>query len=169
MTKLQWLSALQLAIEHSGSLQSYQRLQAIKRRNQRQGLLQDMLRAKAQLQMERNARIIAEDQAKELEAVVKEESIRLSELEKMREKLEILLEEETQAKRDEEIVRSLQARVLTEEWEKRAELERLQEDQRLLLEEERRKRIEFEEKQRDKERELKGKCIFNSTVLKNTF
>lgn len=156
MTKLQWISALQTAVEHSGGNQSYQRLQAAKRRLQRQGRLQEMLRAKAQLQMERTARQVAEDQAKELEAVVKEDSKRLSELEQIRKKLEHLLEEETQAKRDEEIVRGLQARVLAEEWEKREELERLQEEQNTLLEEERRKRVEFEEKQRGKENQLRG-------------
>lgn len=160
MTRLQWLSALQLAIEHSGSHQSYQRAQASKRRLQRQGRLQEMLRAKAQLQLERNARLVAEDQAKELKAAVKEESKKLNELERIREKLEVLLEEETQAKRDEEIVRGLQARVLTEEWEKRAELERLQEEQKILLEEERRKRVEFEGKQKLKESELKGEMNY---------
>ncbi|KRT82456.1 Pleckstrin homology domain containing protein [Oryctes borbonicus] len=156
MTRLQWMSALQLAIEYSGSGQSYQRIQACKRRSQRQGRLQEMLRAKAQLQMERNARLVAEDQAKELEAAVKEESKKLNELEQIREKLEVLLEEETQAKRDEEIVRGLQARILTEEWEKRAELERLQEEQKLLLEQEKRKRMEFEEQQKEKETQLRA-------------
>lgn len=44
MTRLQWLSALHTAVEHSGGAQSYQRLQAAKRRLQRQGRLQEMLR-----------------------------------------------------------------------------------------------------------------------------
>lgn len=161
MTRLQWISALQLAIEHSGGSQCYQRIQAAKRRAQRQGRLQEMLRARAQLQLERSARQVAEDQAKELKAVVKEESKKLNDLEQIREKLEVLLEEETQAKKDEEIVRSLQARVLTEEWEKRAELERLQEEQIALLEEERRKRMEFEARQKEKEAQLKGEIKFN--------
>lgn len=156
MSRLQWISALQLAVEYSGSNQSYQRLQAAKRRMLRQGRLQDMLRAKAQLQLERTARQAAEGQAKELEAAVKEESKRLQELEQIRDKLERLLEEETQAKRDEEIVRALQARVLAEEWEKREELERLQEEQRILLEEERGKRKEYQELQTQKEEQLKG-------------
>lgn len=64
-----------------------------------------MIRARAQLQQERSARQAAEGQAKELEAVVKEEAKKLTELEHLRVKLEKLLEEETQAKRDEEIVR----------------------------------------------------------------
>lgn len=156
MSRLQWMSALQLAVDHSGGCQSYQRHQAVKRRMLRQGRLQDMLRAKAQLQLERNARQVAEGQAKELEAVVKEESKRLTELEQIKDKLERLLEEETQAKRDEEIVRALQARVLAEEWEKREELERLQEEQRILLEEERGKRKEYEELQQEKEAQLRG-------------
>ncbi|XP_071052335.1 switch-associated protein 70-like isoform X2 [Onthophagus taurus] len=156
MTRLQWISALQLAIEHSSSGQSYQRVQATKRKQIRQGRLQEMLRAKALLQLERNARQVAEGQAKELEAVVKEETKKLNELEQIKDKLEKLLEEETQAKRDEEIVRALQARVLAEEWDKREELERLQEEQRVLLDEERGKRIEFEEKQKDKELQLKA-------------
>lgn len=90
---------------HIGKHQSYQRLQAAKRRLQRQGRIQEMIRAKFQLQQERNARQAAEGHAKELEVVVKEEAKKLTELEQLRVKLERLLEEETQAKRDEEIVR----------------------------------------------------------------
>lgn len=60
MSRLQWISALQLAIDHSGGSQSYQRIQAAKRRLQRQGRIQDMLRARAQLQIERHARKAAE-------------------------------------------------------------------------------------------------------------
>ncbi|KAJ3645131.1 hypothetical protein Zmor_022818 [Zophobas morio] len=154
MTRVQWMSALQLASDHSGGCQSYQRLQAARRKMQRAGRIQEMLRARAQLQQERSARQAAEGQAKELEAAVKEETRKLSDLEQMRTKLERLLEEETQAKRDEEIVRALQARVLAEEWEKREELERLQEEQKLLLEEERGKRKEFEDLQTEKEKQL---------------
>ncbi|KAJ8980974.1 hypothetical protein NQ317_013428 [Molorchus minor] len=156
MSRLQWISALQLAADHSNGFQSYQRLQAAKRRLQRQGRVQEMIRARMQLQQEKNARQAAEGQAKELEAVVKEEAKKLTELEQLRLKLERLLEEETQAKRDEEIVRGLQARVLAEEWEKREELERLQEEQRQLLDEERGKRMEYEELQREKELQLRN-------------
>ncbi|XP_018561110.1 switch-associated protein 70 [Anoplophora glabripennis] len=156
MSRLQWISALQLAADHSGGFQSYQRLQAAKRRLQRQGRVQEMIRAKVLLQKEKNARQAAEGQAKELEAVVKEEAKKLTELEQIRSKLEKLLEEETQAKRDEEIVRGLQARVLAEEWEKREELERLQEEQKLLLEEERVKRKEYEDLQKRKEFQLRN-------------
>ncbi|KAK4873844.1 hypothetical protein RN001_013204 [Aquatica leii] len=156
MTRLQWISALQVAADHSATFQTYQRMQASKRRMQRQGRSQEILRARAQLQHERNARKAAEGQAKELEAVVIEESKRLTELEQIRSNLEKLLEEETQAKRDEEIVRALQARVLAEEWEKREELEKLQEEQRTLLDEERGKRKEYEELQFKKEMDLKA-------------
>lgn len=155
MSRLQWISALQLAVNHCGGSQSYQRLQAARRRLQRQDRMQEMIRAKAQLQHERSARQAAEGQARELEAVVKEESKRLIELEQIKDRLEKLLEEETQAKRDEEIVRALQARVLAEEWEKREELEKLQEEQRILLEEERGKRKEYEYLQSEKEVQLK--------------
>lgn len=155
MTRLQWISALHLAADHSGAQQSYQRLQAAKRRQQRQGLVQEMIQARSQLQQERNARQAAEGQAKELEALVKEDSKKLGELAEVKVKLEKLLEEETQAKRDEEIVRALQARILAEEWEKRDELERLQQEQQLLLDEERIKRMEYENKQRQKEEQLK--------------
>lgn len=156
MTRLQWISALQLAVNHCGGSQTYQRLQAARRRLQRQDRVQEMIRAKAQLQHERNARQAAEGQARELEAVVREESRRLTELEQIKDRLEKLLEEETQAKRDEEIVRALQARVLAEEWEKREELEKLQEEQRLLLEEERGKRKEYEDLQIENEMQLRG-------------
>lgn len=53
----------------------------------------------------------AELQAKELEAVHREEEKRVQMLEETRRTLERLLEEETQAKRDEEIVRNLQGRL----------------------------------------------------------
>ncbi|KAG8306207.1 Differentially expressed in FDCP 6 [Homalodisca vitripennis] len=150
-SRLQWLSALQLAISQSGGSVSYQRQQALRRKAQREveseerrrrsSLIQDM---GAQLQAEKMARVAAELQFREVKI----------EKEKQLEQLEALLEEETQAKKDEEIVRNLQARVLREEWEKREELERLQEEQRLLLEQEREKRIEFEMRQREKEAQL---------------
>lgn len=159
MTRLQWISALQLAVNHCGGSQSYQRLQAARRRLQRQDRVQEMIRAKAQLQHERNARQAAEGQARELEAVVREESRRLTELEQIKDRLEKLLVEETQAKRDEEIVRALQARVLAEEWEKREELEKLQEEQRLLLEKERDKRKEYENLQVENEMQLRGRYL----------
>ncbi|XP_050302458.1 switch-associated protein 70-like [Anthonomus grandis grandis] len=156
MTRLQWISALQLAADHSGAQQTYQRLQAAKRRIHRRGRLQEIVQAKSQLQQERSARQAAEGQAKELEELVKEDSKKLGELAEVKVKLEKLLEEETQAKRDEEIVRALQARVLAEEWEKREELERLQEEQKLLLDEERLKRKEYEDRQREKEEQLRS-------------
>lgn len=156
MTKLQWMSALQQAVDHCGGHQTYQRLQAARRRLQRQGRFQEALRAKAQLQFERTARQAAEGQARELEAAVREEAKKLNELEQIKERLERLLVEETQAKRDEEIVRALQARVLAEEWEKREELEKLQEEQRVLLEEERGKLKEYQHLQKEKERQLQG-------------
>ncbi|XP_075220283.1 differentially expressed in FDCP 6 homolog [Lycorma delicatula] len=150
-SRLQWLSALQLAISQSGGSLGYQRQLALRRRQKREddieerrrrtSLMQDM---GAQLQAEKMARVAAELQAQE----IKEEQ------EKQIEQLGALLEEETRAKRDEEIVRNLQARVLREEWEKREELEQLQEEQRILLEQEREKRKEFEEKQREKESQL---------------
>lgn len=46
MTRLQWISALQLAADHSGRQHTYQRLQAAKRRLQRQGRVQEMIQAK---------------------------------------------------------------------------------------------------------------------------
>uniref|UniRef100_A0A1B6L3D9 PH domain-containing protein n=1 Tax=Graphocephala atropunctata TaxID=36148 RepID=A0A1B6L3D9_9HEMI len=150
-SRLQWLSALQLAISQSGGSVSYQRQQALRRKAQREtesearrrrsSLIQDM---GAQLQAEKLARVAAELQFREVKI----------EKEKQLEQLGALLEEETQAKRDEEIVRNLQARVLREEWEKREELERLQEEQRMLLDQEREKRMEFEKRQREKETQL---------------
>ncbi|KAG8228698.1 hypothetical protein J437_LFUL008687 [Ladona fulva] len=156
-TRLQWISALQIALAHCGDvLEGYQRQLALRRRLQRQALQQkeeEKQRKKAQAEEQATsppeqqllplllrARLAAETQARELEDV------------KVR--LEKLLEEETQAKRDEEIVRALQARVLREEWEKREELEKLQDEQQLLLEEEREKRRVFEELQKDKENQL---------------
>uniref|UniRef100_A0A023F3R7 Putative pleckstrin similarity domain protein n=2 Tax=Triatoma infestans TaxID=30076 RepID=A0A023F3R7_TRIIF len=150
-SRLQWTSAVQLAICQSGSSQGYQRNLAARRQKQRKldeaedrrrsSLIHDM---GVQLQAEKMARVAAELQAKELKVAQ----------EKQLSELEALLQVETQAKRDEEIVRNLQARVLREEWEKREELEQLQEEQRMLLEQERAKRREFEIKQKEKEEQL---------------
>ncbi|XP_014254262.1 switch-associated protein 70-like [Cimex lectularius] len=150
-SRLQWVSALQIAISQSGGSHGYQRTLAARRKKQREideaenkrksSLIHDM---GVQLQAEKMARVAAELEAREIKAAQ----------EKQLNHLETLLEIETQAKRDEEIVRNLQARVLREEWEKREELERLQEEQRLLLEQERAKRREFEQKQREKEKQL---------------
>ncbi|XP_066998355.1 differentially expressed in FDCP 6 homolog isoform X2 [Anabrus simplex] len=167
-SRLQWTSALQTAISHSGTKEGYQRMQAARRRHAREvemtrlseenrrrnSRILDIEQTRAQLEAEKMARVAAETQARELEAVHKQEERKLQELEDVRARLEKLLEEETQAKRDEEIVRNLQARVLREEWEKREELEQLQEEQRLLLEQEREKRREFEKLQREKEAQL---------------
>lgn len=60
MTRLQWIAAFQLAVDHSSGSQSFQRLQAGKRKIQRQKKAQDMLKAKALLQLERTARQAAE-------------------------------------------------------------------------------------------------------------
>ncbi|XP_039292628.1 differentially expressed in FDCP 6 homolog [Nilaparvata lugens] len=150
-TRLQWVSALQLAIHSSADSIGYQRQLAQRRRRQRDADLEERRRRSslmhdmgAKLHAEKMARVAAELQAQEIKEV-KEKEIEM---------LGTRLEEETQAKRDEEIVRNLQARVLREEWEKREELEQLQEEQRLMLEEERRLRLEFEEKQREKELQL---------------
>lgn len=150
-SRLQWISALKLAIVHSGDRHGYQRMLAARRRKlreaeclerrRRSSVMHDM---DAQLRAEKEARKAAELRAKELKQVK----------EKQVEELEQKLEEETQAKRDEEIVRNLQARILREEWEKREELERLQSEQKSLLEQERRKREEFERRQKEKEAQL---------------
>lgn len=158
-TRMQWIASLQLAITYSAGKEGFQRDLVARRRQQReanrQKRMHEVQEAKAILEREKLARLAAENQAKELEAVAREDSRRVAELEDIKMTLENLLEEETQAKRDEEIVRALQARVLSEEWEKREELEQLQEEQRLLLEEERRKRIEFETRQQEKEQQLR--------------
>lgn len=168
-TRMQWIASLQLAITYSAGKEGFQRDLAARRRKQREANRQkrmhdDLVRTthmqeaqetKAMLEREKLARLAAEHQAKKLEAVAREDSRRVAELEDIKLNLEQLLEDETQAKRDEEIVRALQARVLSEEWEKREELEQLQEEQRLLLEEERRKRMEFETRQQEKEQQLR--------------
>ncbi|KAG7208916.1 hypothetical protein KM043_015096 [Ampulex compressa] len=152
--RLQWLAALQIAIQHAGEKVGYQRTLANQRKSLRQAMKQEKEETRLELQHERQARIAAEIQARKLEALSKEEGARVQELEDVKHKLEILLQEEKQALRDEEIVRNLQARVLREEWERREELERLQQEQLELLESEKMKRLEFERKQQDNERQL---------------
>lgn len=169
-TRMQWIASFQLAITYSAGKEGFQRDLAARRRQQREANhqkrmheervrnthMQEAQKTKALLEREKLARVAAENQAKRMEEVAREDSRRVAELEDIKMTLEQLLEEETQAKRDEEIVRALQARVLSEEWEKREELEQLQEEQRVLLEEERRKRIEFEMRQQDKEQQLRA-------------
>ncbi|CAB0034102.1 unnamed protein product [Trichogramma brassicae] len=157
--RLQWLSALQIAIEHAGERVSYQRGLAHRRRSARLACRQEKEETRQELLAERQARIAAEIQARKLEALSKREGARVQELEDVKLRLEALLEEEKLALRDEEIVRGLQARVLNEEWEKREQLERLQQEQLKLLEMEKMKRIEFETKQQENERQLKGICL----------
>uniref|UniRef100_A0A1L8DV35 Putative pleckstrin similarity domain protein n=1 Tax=Nyssomyia neivai TaxID=330878 RepID=A0A1L8DV35_9DIPT len=168
-SRMQWIAALQLAITYSAGKEGFQRDLTARRRQQRDATkqkrreeelersthIQEVEEAKVQLAREKMARVAAETQAKEFEAIAREDSRRVAELEDMKLTLEKLLMEETQAKRDEEIVRALQARVLSDEWEKRTELEQLQEEQRMLLEQERQKRMEFEVKQKEKENQLK--------------
>ncbi|KAL7303628.1 hypothetical protein TKK_0003774 [Trichogramma kaykai] len=153
--RLQWLSALQIAVEHAGERVSYQRGLALRRRSARLACKQEREETRQELLAERQARIAAEIQARKLEALSKREGARVQELEDVKLRLEALLEEEKLALRDEEIVRGLQARVLNEEWEKREQLERLQQEQLKLLEMEKMKRIEFETKQQENERQLK--------------
>lgn len=168
-SRMQWISALQLAITYSAGKEGFQRDIASRRKIQREienkrkkeeerlrsSHIKQVEETKVQLEKERLARLAAETQARQFEAVAREDSRRVAELEDMKMTLEKLLEEESQAKRDEEIVRALQARILAEEWEKREELEQLQEEQKSLLEHERQKRIEFEVVQKDKEHKLK--------------
>lgn len=168
-SRMQWISALQLAITYSTGKDGFQRDIASRRKIQRDienkrkkeeervksSHIKQVEETKEQLEKERHARLAAETQARQLEALAREDSRRVAELEDMKMTLEKLLEEESQAKRDEEIVRALQARVLAEEWEKREELEQLQEDQKTILEQERQKRIEFEVLQKEKELQLK--------------
>lgn len=168
-TRMQWIAAFQLAITYSAGKDGFQRDLCSRRRVQRdlkknKKKEEEQLRtchkqevevAKMQLEKEKKARMAAEIQAKQLEAVAREDSRRVAELEDIKMTLERLLDDETQAKRDEEIVRALQARVLAEEWDKREELETLQEEQRLLLEQEREKREKFEIRQKEKENQLK--------------
>ncbi|XP_072746248.1 differentially expressed in FDCP 6 homolog [Anoplolepis gracilipes] len=152
--RLQWLAALQTAIQHSGEKIGYQRSLANQRRSLRQATKQEKEETKLELQHERQARIAAEIQARKLEALSKEEGAKVQQLEDVKQKLELLLQEEKQALRDEEIVRNLQARVLREEWEKREQLEKLQQEQQELLEMEKMKRLEFERMQQKNEQQL---------------
>lgn len=152
--RLQWLAALQTAIQYSSEKIGYQRSLASQRRSLRQATKQEKEETKLELQHERQARIAAEIQARKLETLSKEEGAKVQQLEDIKQKLELLLQEEKQALRDEEIVRSLQARVLREEWEKREQLERLQQEQQELLEMEKMKRIEFERMQKKNEQQL---------------
>ncbi|XP_015523917.1 switch-associated protein 70-like [Neodiprion pinetum] len=152
--RLQWLAALQIAIDHSGDRIGYQRSLAMQRRSMRLAKKQLKEETGMELQHERQARIAAELQARKLEALSREEGAKVQELEEIKLKLERLLEEEKQALQDEEIVRNLQARVLKEEWERREQLEKLQQEQQELLESERLKRLEFEQKQQENELKL---------------
>lgn len=165
-SRLQWITALQLAITYSMGKEGFQREMVARRRKRRDTKKQEdeLARSKSltevqvtkqQLEEEKLARMAAESQARNLEIVAREDSRRVAELEDIKLTLENLLQEEMQAKRDEEIVRALQARVLAEEWEKREELEQLQEEQRVLLEHEREKRIQFEMLQKEKEIRLR--------------
>lgn len=168
-SRMQWIRALQLGITYSTGKDGFQRdltgrrkhareLEIIKKNEDeklRSCHLKQVEETRVQLELEKMARMAAETQARELEAVAKEDSRRVAELEDIKMTLEKLLEEETQAKHDEEIVRALQARVLAEEWEKREELEQLQNEQREILNEERKKRIDFEVQQMEKEQKLK--------------
>ncbi|KAL0274595.1 UNVERIFIED_CONTAM: hypothetical protein PYX00_002691 [Menopon gallinae] len=168
-SRLQWMSAIQLAITNSGGKESYQRMLANRRKLQRDaGTLkikeetlrrkyqkQEMKSTKEKLKQEIEAREAADQKAKELQDSLEIHQNKAKELSDVLNRLEKLLKEETQAKRDEEIVRNLQARVLREEWEKREELERLQEEQRKMLEQEREKRMAFEKLQMVKEQQLK--------------
>uniref|UniRef100_A0A182TM66 PH domain-containing protein n=1 Tax=Anopheles melas TaxID=34690 RepID=A0A182TM66_9DIPT len=167
-TRLQWIAALQLAITYSTGREGFQRDTVNRRKQQREAEQrrrreEEQLRSQhlrrleethVQLEREKQARLAAESQARQYEAVAREDSRRVAELEDVKLCLEKMLEDEIQAKRDEEIVRALQARVLAEEWEKREELEQLQAEQKSLLEHERQKRMEFEHRQQENEQKL---------------
>lgn len=168
-SRLQWITALQLAITYSMGKEGYQRELVARRRRKRASVhfqrqqdelvrtkhLDEVEKTKILLEDEKLARIAAESQARALQIIAREDSRRVAELEDIKITLENLLQDETQAKRDEEIVRALQARVLAEEWEKRDELEQLQNEQRILLEQEREKRMQFEVMQKEKEQNLR--------------
>ncbi|XP_058830496.1 differentially expressed in FDCP 6-like isoform X2 [Topomyia yanbarensis] len=168
-TRLQWISALQLAITYSTGREGFQR-DTVNRRKQQRELdlrkrqeeehqrsihLKQLLETNVQLEQEKIARMAAETQARQFQEVAREDSRRVAELEDVKLCLEKMLEDEIQAKRDEEIVRALQARVLAEEWDKREELESLQAEQMILLEQERQKRMEFEQRQQENEKRFK--------------
>lgn len=158
-SRLQWISAIEKAIDFSFQGSRLQLSLAEERRGQREEDIrgrvstQDIVeQTKAELEMEKAARIQAEREALLLSQEKESEEKRMKELENIREELERLLEEEKQAKRDEEIVRTLQARMLTEEWERREQLEKIQAEQSQMLEEERSKRAEFEKLKEERER-----------------
>lgn len=153
-SKLQWMSAIQTAAQHSYTHRSYQRYLATKRKNERQASQarrQDEERRRlqhlAQLEKEKEARRQAEEQ-------LASEHRKRQELEAAQQELERKLEEERQAKRDEEIVRNLQSRILAEEWEKREQLEQEKAEQQRQLEEESRRREHLEQVRRLKDREI---------------
>lgn len=142
--KLQWMSAISTAIEHSKCPQSYQRNLAIKRKNERQKAQIEKEKEETnrhqqlqELEFEKKARA-------ETEARLQEESSKRRELEEAKKQYEKLLNEERQAKRDEEIVRTLQSRMLLEEWDKREQLEFQRAEQEKLLKEEQERRMELE-------------------------
>lgn len=156
-SKLQWISAIQTAAQHSYTHRSYQRYLAGKRRNERQAALarrqeeeKQKLQHLKQLEVEKAAR-------KQAEENLRSEHQKRQELEAAQEELARKLEEERQAKRDEEIVRNLQSRILAEEWEKRELLEKEKEEQLRCLEDERQRREHLEQVRRQKDRELN--CI----------
>lgn len=167
-TKLQWMTALQTAIDHHGRKETYQKRLASRRKNERDALKaakleeetslvyqQSLLeKQRSELEAEKLARIAAEAEARNQANLREQEAQRLKELEAAKKELEHLLEVEKQAKRDEEIVRNLQARLLREEWEKREELEQLQERQSSLLAEEKTKREGLQQEQQLKEKQL---------------
>jgi len=158
-SRLQWISAIEKAIDFSQPGSRLQRELAVGRQEQRDDDLnrrlstQDLVQqTKAELEAEKAARLQAESTALQLTQEKEGENKRMLELETIREELERLLEEEKQAKRDEEIVRTLQARMLNEEWERREQLEQIQEEQKQMLEEERNKREEYHKMKEDREK-----------------
>merc|ERR1711892_665464 len=160
--RLEWMSAVKKAIDNSGEGVRYQITQSRQRRIQREEYLARRLshldiveQTRAELQVEKAARVEAESHAALLSEEKEIESLKLKELEDIRNELEQLLGEEKQAKRDEEIVRTLQARMLTEEWEKRELLEKMQEEQKEMLDMERSKREESESIQIERETKVK--------------
>jgi len=158
-SRLQWISAIEKAIDFSFQGSRFQRALAEERRVQRDEEVgrrvsnQDLVQqTRMELEAEKAARLQAESRALMLTQEKATEVKRMNELEVIREELERLLEEEKQAKRDEEIVRTLQARMLNEEWERREQLEKIQAEQKMMLEEERNKREEFQSMKEDRER-----------------
>ncbi|EEC07190.1 conserved hypothetical protein, partial [Ixodes scapularis] len=171
-SKLQWISAIQTAAQHSYTHRSYQRYLAGKRRNERQVALarrQEEERQRLQhlklLEVEKAVSTISlfprifvrSNIFRQAEEDLRSEHQKRQELEAAQEELARKLEEERQAKRDEEIVRNLQSRILAEEWEKRERLEKEKEEQLRCLEDERQRREHLEQVRRQKDRELN--CI----------